>query len=169
MEGLGDMRHVTLFVLCGFLGVGATCRNPARSPGADGPAGGDASPGADGTAAAQPEGAAAAAQTSHDFPVMPGMTHACGQSMLSTDGTEILWDIFATTASPEEVAAYYKQQLGTAGLEEADGEWTWRAPAGQEQPDRVLGISSAAAWHPDCPGLSADAVTLGNFSNMIRR
>ena len=163
------MRHLSLFALCGFLGFGATCRGSARSPGTDGPAAGDASQGAEGTSTAHPEAAAPAAETSHDFPVMPGMTHACGQSVLSADGTEILWDIFATTASPEDVAAYYKQQLGTAGLEESDGEWTWRAPPDQEQPDRVLSIGSAAAWHPDCPGLPADAVTLGNFSNMFHR
>ncbi|MBI5486657.1 MAG: hypothetical protein HY905_04950 [Deltaproteobacteria bacterium] len=170
MKGLGcPMRYLTLSILCGFLAIGATCRSSTRSPDADGPAAGDTSPGADGTSATQREAATAVAETSHDFPVMPGMTHACGQSVLSADGTEILWDIFATTASPEDVAAYYKQQLGTAGLEESDGEWTWRAPPGQEQPDRVLGISSASAWHPDCPGLPADAATLGNFSNMLRR
>jgi len=109
------------------------------------------------------------AATSNGFPVRPGMIRACGQSVLSADGTEIVWDIFTSTDDPATVAEYYTQQLGTAGLEVGDGEWTWRMPAGQQVPDRVLSVSAPTAPHPDCPGLPSDARTIGNFSQMFHR
>jgi hypothetical protein len=107
--------------------------------------------------------------TSNGFPVRPGMIHACGESVLSADGTEIVWDIFTSTDDPATVAEYYTQQLGTEGLEVGDGEWTWRMPPGQQVPDRVLSVSAPTAPHPDCPGLPADARTIGNFSQMFHR
>ena len=61
------------------------------------------------------------------------------------------------------------ERLGTGGLETTDEKWTWRMPPGAERPERVLSLTPATAWHPECPGLPADAVTIGNFSNMFSR
>jgi len=144
------MRFTCLLLLCAGLSLGATCRRGAT----------------DGTAIGEvaDEGA-----TSHDFPVMPGMAHACGESVLGGDGSEIVWDIYSTTEPLETVAAWYDERLGTGGLETTDEKWTWRMPPGAERPERVLSLTPATAWHPECPGLPADAVTIGNFSNMFSR
>ena len=152
-------------LLCAALSLGATCRRGADGPAAD--VGTVPDPDAGPAVPAAPPGEGEG--TSHDFPVMPGMAHACGESILSADGTEILWDMFATTEPVETVAAWYEARLGADGMQKADGEWTWRMPPGAERPERVLTIGPASAWHPDCPGLPADAVTIGNFSNMFTR
>ena len=118
------------------------------------------------TAPADPDTTPAA--ESHRFPVQADLIHLCGQSVLGQDGTEILWDLFWSTREPAEVARFYSETLGTAGLAEADGEWTWRVPA-DGIPDRVLNVMPADRPHPECGTRPADAKTVAVFSEMLRR
>lgn len=106
---------------------------------------------------------------SHLFPVLGGFQHLCGQSVLGQDGTEIVWDLFWSAEAPADVARLYTEQLGTAGLEQADGEWTWRVPA-EGIPDRVLNVMPTDRPHPQCEtAVPAGAATVGVFSEMFRR
>jgi hypothetical protein len=96
------------------------------------------------------------------------LQHVCGQSVLGQDGSEILWDLFWSARAPADVAQAYRETLGTDGLDELDGGWTWRAPV-DGAPDHVLDVMAADASHPDCGPVPADAKTVAVFSEMFRR
>jgi hypothetical protein len=110
--------------------------------------------------------AAATGETSHGWPVMPGLDHECNESVLSQDGSEVLWDGFVTDQAPDVVAAWYKEQLGTETLDESGGDWTWRStdPAAP----RVLSVYAVGGPGVFCPEMPPEAVTFVNASEMNR-
>jgi hypothetical protein len=106
------------------------------------------------------------AETSHGWPVMPGLVHGCFESVLGQDGSEILWDGFVSDQAPDVVAAWYREQLGTETLDESGGDWTWRStdPAAP----RVLSVYAVGGPGVFCQEMPPGAVTFVNASEMHR-
>lgn len=121
---------------------------------------------------AEPPGSADSAiatrRESHGFPVPDGLEHLCGQSVLGGAGDEIVWDLFWSAKEPAVVAASYRDALGTEGLEEEDGEWTWRVPPTGDV-ERVVNVMTQGRRHPDCgTPVPAAARTVVVLSEMHR-
>jgi len=106
---------------------------------------------------------------SHGFPVPDGLEHLCGQSVLGGAGDEIVWDLFWSANEPAVVAGSYRDALGAEGLEEEDGEWTWRVPPTGDV-ERVANVMAQGRRHPDCgTPVPAAARTVVVLSEMHRR
>lgn len=101
---------------------------------------------------------------SYGFPSYAGLTHLC-QKRVYGSGNEITWDAFAATAEPSEIVEYYLRRLGKSGFTREDKGGTWRLPAGDAHPKRVLNIIPLGIDNPsrDCdehPPADSHAVIL---------
>jgi len=84
---------------------------------------------------------------SYGFPSHPGLTHLC-QKRVYGSGSEITWDAFASTAEPAEIVDYYLRKLRKTGFTSEGKGGTWRLPADDPQPKRVLNIMAAGTDNP---------------------
>jgi len=84
------------------------------------------------------------------FPLYPGAEHFAWQSVLGADGTEIVWDAYATPDTPAVVIAYYRERLppdSYEGHRDSYGEHAvFRIPS--DRPGRVLSVSPVKASGP---------------------
>jgi len=84
---------------------------------------------------------------SYGFPSHPDLTHLC-QKRVYGSGSEITWDAFVSKAEPPEVVEYYLRKLSKAGFTREDKGGTWRLPAGNARPQRVLNIIPVGTDNP---------------------
>lgn len=107
-------------------------------------------------------------ELSHGWPMMPGLVRVCSESVLSADGSEIVWDGFVSEEPAAVVAEWYREQLGTRALEQTEGDWTWRAPD-PEAPTRVLSVYAVGGSGIFCDDLPSRAESFVNASEMFGR
>lgn len=78
------------------------------------------------------------------FAVYPGTRELCTESVLSTNGAEILWRSFATKADLNRVAVFYSKR-DSAPQEKRNGSIELR-----HGDDFILSIHAASADYPKC-------------------
>lgn len=78
------------------------------------------------------------------FAVYPGTRELCNESVLSTNGTEILWRSFATKDDLNRVAAFYSKK-DSATQEKRNGSIELR-----HGDDLILSIHPASSDYPKC-------------------
>lgn len=84
---------------------------------------------------------------SYGFPSHHGLTHLC-QKRVYGSGSEITWDAFASTTEPSEIVDYYLRKLGKAGFTSEGKGGTWRVPADDPHPKRILNILAVGTDNP---------------------
>jgi len=112
---------------------------------------------------------------SYGFPSHPDLTHLCQKHVYGSgiygSGSEITWDAFVSKAEPSEVVEYYLRKLSKAGFTREDKGGTWRLPAGNPRPKRVLNIipvgtdSPARACEENPPSDSRTIILLSRMSS----
>jgi len=84
---------------------------------------------------------------SYGFPSHPDLTHLCRKRVYGS-GSEITWDAFVSKAEPSEIVEYYLRKLSKVGFTREDKGGTWRLPAGNPRPKRVLNIIPVGTDNP---------------------